>query len=117
MNGFMNVVRCGSGSRYVRKSSSARMYGLRLEASSCSGGYSIVKPPLPIVLSTWTMEWQETQPRPFCASGVSICSLIGLSKRPLKNTAWSWQPAHHLLPCVPLTLLHVARWTCGRTGC
>ena len=49
------------------------------------------------------MAWQEVQARPACASGVSICSLIGRSKRPLKNTAWSWQPAHHLLGCGPMT--------------
>ena len=30
-----------------------------------------------MVLPTCTMEWHDTQPRPFCASGVSICSLIG----------------------------------------
>ena len=49
------------------------------------------------------MAWHDVQARPACASGVSICSLIGVSNRPLKNTAWSWQPAHHLLGCVPTT--------------
>ena len=49
--------------------------------------YSIVKSPCPMELFTWTIEWQEVQARPACASGVSICSLIGRSKRPLKNTA------------------------------
>ena len=34
-----------------------------------------------------TIEWHEVQPSPFCASGVSICSLMGRSNRPLKNTA------------------------------
>ncbi len=63
--------------------------------------------PCPIVLPTCTMEWHETQPRPFCASGVSTCSLIGRSKRPLKKTAWSWQPAHHLLPLDAAQFLHV----------
>ena len=76
---------------------------MSLTARSCSGGYSISKSPCPIVLRTWTIEWHEVQPSPFCASGVSICSLIGRSKRPLKKTAWSWQPAHHLLGFVPTT--------------
>ena len=64
----------------------------------------MVKSPLPIELATWVMAWQEVQARPACASAVSICPLIGFSKRPLKNTAWSWQPAHHLLGWVPTTL-------------
>ncbi len=55
------------------------------------------------MLRTCTIEWQEVQPSPFCASGVSTCSLIGRSKRPLKKTAWSWQPAHHLVGRVPTT--------------
>ncbi len=63
------------------------MIGLLLFASSCSGGYSIVKPPFPMLLSTWVIEWHEVQASPACASGVSICSLIGRSNRPLKNTA------------------------------
>ena len=37
----------------------------------------MVKSPLPMVLPTCMMEWQETQPSPFCASGVSTCSLMG----------------------------------------
>src|SRR6476469_5003521 len=77
--------------------------GFLLVASSWSGGYSMVKPPLPIELSTWTMAWQEVQASPACASGVSICSLIGRSKRPLKKTAWSWHPAHHFEGWVPTT--------------
>ena len=32
-------------------------------------------------------QWQDVQASPACASGVSICSLIGFSNRPLKNTA------------------------------
>src|ERR1051325_455587 len=87
MNAFMKVWRCGAGFRYVMKRSILRTNGSRLDANLCSGGYRIVKPPLPIELSTSTMEWQETHPKPFWASGVSSCSLIGLSKRPLKNTA------------------------------
>ena len=63
----------------------------------------MVKSPWPMVLPTWVIEWHEVQPRPFCASGVSICSLMGRSKRPLKNTAWSWQPAHHFDGFVPTT--------------
>ena len=42
-NGFMNERRCGSGFKYVRKRSSLWMTGFLLEASSWSGGYSIVK--------------------------------------------------------------------------
>ena len=34
---------------------------------------------------------------------VSICSLMGRSNRPLKKTAWSWQPAHHFEGRVPTT--------------
>ena len=79
------------------------MNGFRLLISSWRGGYSIVKPPLPIELSTWVMAWHEVQASPAWASGVSICSLIGRSNRPLKNTAWSWHPAHHLLGSVPTT--------------
>src|SRR5262245_18931644 len=56
-----------------------------------------------MVLPTCTMEWHDVQPSPACASSVSICSLIGRSKRPLKNTAWSWQPAHHFVGFVPTT--------------
>ena len=55
------------------------------------------------MLPTCTIEWQDVQLRPACASGVSICSLIGRSKRPLKKTAWSWQPAHHFEGWVPTT--------------
>jgi hypothetical protein len=62
-----------------------------------------VKSPWPIVLLTCTIEWHDVQLRPACASGVLICSLIGRSKRPLKKTAWSWQPAHHFDGCVPTT--------------
>ena len=40
------------------------MYGFWLVASSCSGGYSMVKSPFPIVLSTCTMEWHDVQARP-----------------------------------------------------
>jgi hypothetical protein len=71
--------------------------------SSWSGGYSMMKPPWPMELCTSVMAWHEVQARPACASGVSICSLIGRSKRPLKKTAWSWQPAHHLLGWGPTT--------------
>ena len=60
---------------------------LSLAARSCSGGYSIVKSPWPIVLPTCVMAWHDVHARPACASGVSICSLIGRSNRPLKNTA------------------------------
>jgi hypothetical protein len=77
--------------------------GFSLAARSCSGGYSIVKSPCPIVLLTWTMEWHEVQESPAWASGVWICSLMGRSKRPLKKTAWSWQPAHHFEGRVPTT--------------
>src|SRR5262245_33511700 len=104
MNGFMNDFLCGSGSRNVRNRSSARMYLFLLVASSWSGGYSMVNPPLPIVLSTLVIEWHDVQARPACASGVSIWSLIGFSKRPLKKTAWSWHPAHHFDGWVPTTL-------------
>ena len=62
-----------------------------------------MKSPCPIVLLTCTIEWHDVQPSPACASGVSICSLIGRSKRPSKNTAWSWQPAHHFDGFVPTT--------------
>ncbi len=103
MNGFMNVRRCGSGFRYVRNRSIVLMMGFLLFASSCSGGYSIVTPACPIELSTCVIEWHDVQASPACASGVSIWSLIGRSNRPLKNTAWSWQPAHHLLGWVPTT--------------
>jgi hypothetical protein len=41
------------------------------------------------VLPTWTIEWHDVQARPACASGVSICSLMGQSNRPLKKNAWS----------------------------
>ena len=82
----------------------ARITVFLLEASSCSGGYSTVKSPFPMLLPTCTMAWQDMQPRPACASGVSTCSDMGRSKRPLKKTAWSWHPAHHLLPRVPSTL-------------
>src|SRR3954449_7794717 len=75
--------------------------GLVLAARSCIGGYSISKSPWPMVLLTCVIEWHEVHARPACASGVSICSLIGRSKRPLKNTAWSWQPAHHFEGLVP----------------
>ena len=47
----------------------------------------MVKPPLPIELSTCTMAWHEVQARPARASGVSICGSIGFSNRPLKKTA------------------------------
>src|ERR1035441_7962806 len=63
-----------------------------LEASSWSGGYSTVKSPFPMLLPTCTMAWHDMQPRPACASGVSICSEMGRSKRPLKNFAhWGAQ--------------------------
>ena len=39
------------------------------------------------VLFTRVMAWHEVQPSPACASGVSICSRMGRSKRPLKKTA------------------------------
>ncbi len=87
MNGFMNVRRCGSGSRYVRKLSIFRTKGFRLLAILCSGGYSMVKSPLPMLLSTCVIAWQDVHARPVCASGVSTCSAIGRSKRPLKKTA------------------------------
>ena len=32
-------------------------------------------------------EWHEVHASPACASGVSICSSIGRSNRPLKKTA------------------------------
>jgi hypothetical protein len=89
MNGFMNVRRCGSGFKYVRNRSIVRMKAFLLVASSCSGGYSIVKPPWPMLPWTCVIEWHDVQANPACASGVSICSLIGRSNRPLKNTAWS----------------------------
>src|SRR5881296_166871 len=85
------------------KRSNLRIHGLRLEAISCNGGYSIRKSPWPMLLPTCTMEWHDMQPKPFCASGVSTCSLMGRSNRPLKKTAWSWQPAHHLEGRVPTT--------------
>src|SRR5207249_10095393 len=49
------------------------------------------------------MEWHDVHASPACASGVAICSLIGRSNRPLKNTAWSWHPAHHFEWRVPTT--------------
>ena len=76
---------------------------MRLTARSCSGGYSIVKSPCPIVPFTCTIEWQDRQPRPTWASGVSICCRIGVSNFPAKSTAWSWQPAHHFDGFVPTT--------------
>ena len=63
--------------------------------------------PGPSCCCTFVIEWHDVHARPACASGVSICSLIGWSKRPLKNTAWSWQPAHHFDGCVPIDVLHV----------
>ena len=63
----------------------------------------MTKSPWPIVLSTCEMEWHEVHASPAWASGVSICSLMGRSNRPLKNTAWSWQPAHHFEGFVPTT--------------
>ena len=87
MNGFMNVSRCGCGSSASSLSCAHRNSGWSLTARSCSGGYSMTKSPLPIELPTCVMAWHDVQLRPFCASGVSICCLIGVSKRPLKNTA------------------------------
>ena len=63
----------------------------------------MVKSPWPMVLFTWTTEWHDVHDRPAWASSVWICSLMGRSNRPLKNTAWSWQPAHHLEGRVPTT--------------
>src|SRR5512134_1747341 len=80
-----------------------RITGFLLVISSWRAGYSMVNPPLPMELSTWVMAWHDVQASPAWASGVSICSLMGRSKRPLKKTAWSWQPAHHLDGCVPTT--------------
>src|SRR5215468_2047340 len=80
-----------------------RIAGFLLLASSCNAGYSMVKSPFPIELCTLVMAWQEVQASPARASGVSIWSLIGRSNRPLKKTAWSWQPAHHFEGLVPTT--------------
>ena len=87
MNGLMNVSRCGCGSSSSSLSWAHCSTGCVLTARSCSGGYSITKSPLPIVLPTCVIAWHDVQPRPFWASGVSICCLIGVSNRPLKNTA------------------------------
>ena len=62
-----------------------------------------MKSPCPIVLLTCTIEWHDVQASPACASGVSICSRIGLSNFPSKSTAWSWQPAHQRDGFVPTT--------------
>ena len=102
-NGFMKVSRWGFGASRSSRSCTLRSRGCSLAARSCSGGYSMVKSPWPMVLPTCTIEWHDVQPSPACASGVSICSTIGVSKRPLKNTAWSWQPAHHFDGRVPTT--------------
>jgi hypothetical protein len=53
------------------------------------------------------MEWQDVQAEPAWRLGVSICALIGRSKRPLKKTAWSWHPAHHFDASMPAVVLHV----------
>src|SRR5262245_36199666 len=56
-----------------------------------------------MVSRTCTMEWQTRQPMPACACGVSICSTIGRSMRPVRRTDWSWQPPHHFEGPVPTT--------------
>src|SRR5262245_54813530 len=56
-----------------------------------------------MVSFTPTIEWQTRQPIPACACGVSICSAIGRSIRPVRSTAWSWHPPHHLEGPVPTT--------------
>src|SRR3954470_15019351 len=99
----MNVSRCTFGARYRSVSCVQRSTGCSLAARSWRGGYSMSKCPWPIVLCTLVIEWHDVHERPACASGVSICSFIGRSKRPLKNTAWSWQPAHHFDGFVPTT--------------
>src|SRR5215831_1827806 len=89
MNGLRNARLCGSG--------------FTLTTRSDSVGYSIVKPPWPIVLSTETIAWHATQPRPTCDSGRLMIFLIGVSIRPLKSTAGSWQPPHHFDGFTPTT--------------
>ena len=86
-NGLRKISLCGCGSISVMRSCAKRRIGLSLAARSCSGGYSISKSPCPIVLRTLVMAWHDVHDRPACASAVSICSLIGFSNRPLKNTA------------------------------
>src|SRR2546425_12782932 len=56
-----------------------------------------------MVSFTATIEWQTRQPIPAWACGVSICCTIGVSIRPVRSTAWSWQPPHHLDGFVPTT--------------
>ncbi len=88
-----------------------------------------MKSPCPIELLTCTIEWHDVHARPTCASGVSICSLIGRSNLPANTTAWSWQPAHHLEGFVPTTscmysidlryhwLLNDAKWCADEFHC
>src|SRR3990172_8702578 len=56
-----------------------------------------------MVSGTWTIEWHTRQPIPAWASGVVICSRIGVSIRPVRRIAMSWQPPHHLDGEVPTT--------------
>ena len=97
----MKASRWGCGARSISLSCSASSSRLSLAASPWMAGYSITKSPCPIELPTWLMEWHDTQPRPACASGLSICSLTGVSNVPAKIIAWSWHPAHHLDGVVP----------------
>ena len=103
MNGFRNARRCGSGFTFTRKSWRNRIIGCSLAARSDRVGYSIVYPPWPMVLSTSTIAWQATHPRPAWASGVCSTSLIGRSIMPLNISAGSWQPPHHFEGFGPIT--------------
>src|SRR5260370_20768979 len=103
MNGFRKVRRCGSGFTLTMKSCSARITGFSLAASSWSLGYSRTKSPWPMVLFTSTMLWHIMQLRPACAAGVFSIWRIGVSNIPLKRSAGSWQPAHHLEDFTPAT--------------
>src|SRR5712692_7662525 len=79
------------------------MKGLLLAAYSDNEGYSKVIPPWPMVLSTWTIAWQDIQPKPFWASGVSIISRMRcLCIFPARISAWSWQPPHHREDFTPM---------------
>ena len=64
----------------------------------------MTKPAFPMVSFTRVIAWQETQPSPALAEGRSTISATGRSIWPLKSTAWSWQPAHHLEGVTPTTL-------------
>ena len=47
--------------------------------------------------------WHELQPSPVCASWVAMNVSTGWSIIPLKSSAWSWQPAHHLADSTEFT--------------